>query len=79
MRRNLLRVLDVNPTLISCPKCRMPGVLYSNRSIDALIGSRHVAHVLHRSRDENRRVCLLTRSEFERIAKPVHQREGRPQ
>jgi hypothetical protein len=69
----------VNETIVPCPKCRALGVLYSNRSIDALIGSRHIAHVLHQPRDESRRVCLLTGSEFERISKLVLQRQGRPE
>jgi hypothetical protein len=37
----------VNHTIIPCPKCRQPGILYSERSIQALIASKHIAHVLH--------------------------------
>ena len=53
-----------------CPKCRQPGVLYAQRSIHALIGSRHIAHVLHAS-TADRRMGLLTRWEVERILQPL--------
>jgi hypothetical protein len=60
---------NVNETIIPCPKCRAPGVLFSKRSIGALIGSKHIAHVLHPATERNpsRRTCLLTRTELERI------------
>ena len=59
---------NVKETIIPCPRCRALGILYSKRSITALIASRHVAHVLHLSADgHSRRMCLLTRSEFQRL------------
>ncbi len=70
---------NVNNTMIPCPKCRQPGILYSERSIRARIGSKHIAHVLHAWTPENRRMCMLTRSEWERIRKQVPQAEARPQ
>ena len=57
-----------NESVICCPKCRMPGTLYAKRSLSAIIGSKHIAHVLHlSSRADSRRSCLLTRSDMERI------------
>ena len=55
--------------IVPCPKCKAPGILYSTRSISALIGSKHIAHVLHPSTEANpnRRTCLLTRTEFQRL------------
>src|SRR5262249_25051547 len=68
----------VNEILIPCPKCRVPGILYLERSIDARIGgSKHIAHVLHASMPENRRMCLRTRSEFKRIGR--RPAKGEPQ
>jgi len=59
----------VNEIRIPCPKCRVPGILYWERSINARIGgSKHIAHVLHASMPENRRMCLRTRSELKRMA-----------
>ena len=67
----------MNNLIIPCPKCRQPGILYSERSIPALIGSKHIAHVLHAEAGENRRICMLTRSELERIgSKSVKLKEG---
>jgi hypothetical protein len=59
----------MNDTVISCPKCRQPGILCSQRSVRSLIGSEHIAHVLHVWAGGNRHVCMLTRSEFQRILK----------
>jgi hypothetical protein len=67
----------VNEILIPCPTCRVPGILYLERSIDARIGgSTHIAHV-HGSMQENRRMCLRTRSEFKRIG--LRPAKGEPQ
>jgi hypothetical protein len=60
----------VNNITIACPKCRRIGVLYATRSIAALIGSKHIAHVLHAPTDACRYTCWLTRLEFERIGIP---------
>jgi len=68
----------VNEILIPCPKCRVPGILDLERSIDAWIGgSKPIAHVLHASMQENRRMCLRTRSEFRRIG--LRPAKGEPQ
>jgi len=68
----------VNEILIPCPKCRVPGILYSESSIDARIGgSKHIAHVLYAPMQENRRMCLRTRSEFKRIG--LRPAKGEPQ
>jgi hypothetical protein len=59
---------NVKETIIPCPKCRAPGIVYSKRSIAALIASKPIAHVLHLSADgHSRRTCLLNRSEFQRL------------
>ena len=59
---------DVKETIIPCPKCRAPGILYSKRSIAALIASKHIAHLLHPSTGGRfRRACLRTRSEFQHL------------
>jgi len=59
----------MNKRTIACPKCRRPGQLYAIRSLHALVGSRHIAHVLHVTGDgETRHMCLLTRSETQRVA-----------
>ena len=34
-------------TIIPCAKCHAPGILYSKRSMAALIASKPIAHVLH--------------------------------
>src|SRR5438874_12435083 len=59
-----------NDIRICCPKCHAPGILYSDRSITALIGSHYIAHVLHPATEDNptRRACLLTRTEFQSIS-----------
>ena len=63
-----LSVEYVRETIIPCPKCRAPGILYSKRSVAALIASKHIAHVLHLSTGGHfRRACLLTRSEFQHL------------
>ena len=48
------------------------GILYAERSIPALIASKHIAHVLHQPSGENRRICMLTRSELQRIQIMIH-------
>jgi hypothetical protein len=63
----------MNATVIRCPRCHVPGVLYSERSIEALIGSRHIAHVLHARTGDSRRMCLLARSKYERISQTTPQ------
>ena len=64
----VLRLQNMKETILPCPNCRAPGILYSNRSIAALIGSKHIAHVLHPStQDRSRRMCLLNRSEFQHL------------
>jgi hypothetical protein len=58
----------MNDGIVACPKCHAPGILYSKRSIAALIASKHIAHVLHPStHGHSRRTCLLTRTEFQRV------------
>src|SRR5438876_8769547 len=63
-------VQSLNEIRIRCPKCHGPGILYSDRSITALIGSHYIAHVLHPETEDNptRRACLLTRTEFQSIS-----------
>jgi hypothetical protein len=68
---------NLNETAVHCPKCRWPGMLYSTRSLDALIGSKHIAHVLHTPTPTNRRICLLTRSQFEQLVKQSINKEQR--
>jgi hypothetical protein len=68
--------------MIPCPKCRFPGILYVIDSLHALIGSRHIAYVLHPAtlRCPSRRVCRLTRIETDRIGpRPLRRpRRSRP-
>ena len=64
----------MNDRMILCPKCQRPGILYAQRSITALIGSRLIAHVLHIRAGENRQICMLRRSEFERIPHKTNRR-----
>jgi hypothetical protein len=60
----------MNSLVVPCPKCRLPGILYADWSMHALIGSRHVAHVFHPGDGSARRMCLLKRFELEAVSKP---------
>ena len=43
----------MNDAIVPCPKCMALGILYSIRSLNALIGTKHIAHVLHSSTEAN--------------------------